>query len=176
MALSWSHTVLQAKDMARMLAFYETMLGFEETDAGEIPGGRRIHFMSQQPAEHHQIAFVDTRLDDGPPNSLAHIAFRVDAMAELRALIGRLEAAGLDYRPTSHGNTWSVYFQDPEQNGVEVFCDTPYHVKQPQGQAWDVALPDADLHAWTLRTFKDEPEFGPREAYVARREKELAGD
>lgn len=174
MALSWSHTVLQVKDAPAMLDFYTRVLGFQVTDEGEIPGGRYIYFLSQQADEHHQLGMVTTRTDSGPPNSLAHIAFRVGAMAELRSVIDRVEAEKLSYRPTSHGSTWSVYFQDPEENGVEIFFDTPFHVQQPQGETWDVAMADDDLLAWTQETFKNEADFGPREAYVARREKELA--
>ena len=32
----------------------------------------------------------------------------------------------------SHGNTLSIYFNDPEGNGLEVFWDTPWHVAQPK--------------------------------------------
>lgn len=175
MALSWSHTVLQTKDTSSMLDFYTRVLGFHVTDNGPLPGERHIHFLSQQPDEHHQIGLVDTREDDGAPNSLAHLAFRVEAMGELRNVIAKIEADGISYRPVTHGSTWSVYFQDPEQNGIEIFCDTPYHVQQPQGQAWDPAMSDADLDAWTRETFKAEPEFGPRGDYIARRVKALSG-
>lgn len=173
MALSWSHTVLQVKDEATMLDFYTRVLGFQVTDKGDLPGDRYIYFLSQQPDEHHQIGMVTTRTDDGPPNSLAHLAFRVEAMDELRDLIVRVEGEGLSYRPTSHGSTWSIYFQDPEQNGIEIFHDTPFHVQQPQGETWDVKMADDDLLAWTEEKFKDRTEFGPRADYVARRTQEL---
>lgn len=174
MALAWSHTVLMVKDGEKMLDFYTRVLGFQITDKGDLPGDRFIYFLSQQPDEHHQIGMVTNRTDDGPPNSLAHMAFRVESMGELRGLIGRIEGENVAYRPTSHGSTWSVYFQDPEQNGIEIFLDTPFHVQQPQGEKWDVTLADQDLLAWTKDTFKDQADFRPREEYVARRARELA--
>jgi len=173
MALSWSHTVLQVKDGAKMLDFYVRVLGFQVTDEGEIPGNRYIYFLSQQPDEHHQIGLVTTRQDDGPPNSLAHLAFRVSGMGELRDMISKVEAEGLSYRPTTHGSTWSIYFQDPEQNGIEIFFDTPFHVQQPVVESWDVTMADAELRAWTEAKFKDAEGFSPRAEYVTRREKEL---
>ena len=94
--------------------------------------------------------------------------------AILRALIGRLQGESLELRPTSHGNTWSVYFQDPEQNGIEIFCDTPWQVKQPAGETWDMSLDDEALLAWTREKFQDAERFGPQEEYIARRERELA--
>ena len=39
--------------------------------------------------------------------------------------------------PVTHGNAVSVYFKDPEGNGIEIFCDTPWHVPQPQVGFWD---------------------------------------
>lgn len=174
MALAWSHTVLKVGDETKMLDFYTRVLGFEVTDRGEISSGGQIVFLSQQPDEHHQLGMMLGRADDGPSNSLAHLAFRVEDMGELRGIIAGVTAAGVGYRPVSHGNTWSVYFQDPEQNGIEIFCDSPFHVRQPQGETWDVTMADDELLAWTRETFKDAPEFGPREGYVARRRKELA--
>jgi len=63
------------------------------------------------------------------------VAFRsIGTLADLRALNDVLAS---DHRvtqivPLTHGNAWSVYFRDPELNGVEVFIDTPWHVRQPQ--------------------------------------------
>lgn len=168
MALAWSHTVLMVKDGPEMLDFYTRVLGFQVTDQGDLAGGRYIYFLSQQPDEHHQIGMVTNRTDDGPPNSLAHMAFRVDGMGELRDMIDRIEGESLAYRPTSHGSTWSIYFQDPEQNGIEIFCDTPWHVAQPQGKTWDVSADDETLLAWTKDTFEGEPGFEPKETYHSR--------
>lgn len=174
MALSWSHTVLLVKDEAKMLDFYTRVLGFEVTDRGPLPGDRYIIFLSQQPDEHHQLGMMPAREDDGPSNSLAHLAFRVEKMDELRKVIAAITAEDVGYRPVSHGNTWSVYFQDPEQNGIEIFCDSPFHVQQPQGKPWDVEMADDDLLAWTEENFKDKPLFSPRGDYIARRRQELA--
>ncbi len=174
MALSWSHSVLVAKDMDQMKDFYTRVLGFQITDEGPIPGDRYIVFLSQQADEHHQLGLIGPRENDGPPTTLAHLAFRVETMAELRGFIKKVEGEGLGYRPTSHGNTWSIYFQDPEGNGIEIFHNTPWHVQQPQGKIWDTSLEDAELLAWTECTFKNEPLFGPRMDYEAKREIELS--
>lgn len=176
MALAWSHAVLHVSDEARMQEFYTRVLGFQVTDEGLIAGDRRIIFMSQKAEEHHQLALITGREDAGPSNSLAHLAFRVDDLPELRGVIGRLRNEELALRPTSHGNTWSVYFQDPEQNGVEIFCDTPWQVKQPAGEIWDMTLDDDALLAWTHEMFQDADRFGSQEDFVARRKRELASN
>ena len=175
MGLSWSHVVLNVKDKERMLDFYTRVLGFQITDQGEVAARNfEIIFLSQEAAEHHQIAFVPGRKDDDASNSTAHIAFRVSGLPELRGVIGNLKGEGVEMRPTSHGNTWSVYFQDPEKNGIEIFADSPWQVQQPQGETWDMDLDDEALLAWTEERFKSEPRFEPKAAFISRREKELA--
>ncbi len=175
MSLSWSHVVLDVKDKARMLDFYTRVLGFQVTDEGEVPArGLEITFLSQEAAEHHQIAFFTGRKDDDSSNSMAHMAFRVGSLPELRSMIAGLKGESIEMRPTSHGNTWSVYFQDPEKNGVEILADTPWHVQQPMGETWDIDLDDAALLAWTEERFKTEPGFVPKDAFVSKRKKELA--
>ena len=160
MALGWSHMVLYVEDAERMLAFYTDVLGFEVTDRGML-GEREIIFLSQDAREHHQLAFINGRERPGPSNSVNHAAFRIDDLRALRALAAALDGEGVGYRPRSHGNTWSIYFEDPERNGIEIFCDTPWKVAQPQAVTWDPALSDEALMRWTEERFRDEPGFAP---------------
>ena len=171
MKLSWSHAVLYVHDLEKMLDFYTDVLGFEVTDRDPIgDGAPEIVFLSQDVDEHHQIAMLATREDDAPSNSVNHFAFRIARFPDLSALHGRLN--GLDdarINPLSHGNTLSLYFNDPEGNGIEVFWDTPWHVAQPQGKPWDVTLDEAQALAWVKDAFGDQPGFEPRDNYYARR-------
>ncbi|MCY4229971.1 MAG: VOC family protein [Alphaproteobacteria bacterium] len=166
MALAWSHIVLYVEDKERMLAFYTDMLGFEVTDRGPVRlnDDREIVFLSQDPEEHHQIALLDGRTESGPSNSVNHAAFRIDNLAALRKISVALEAEGISYNPRTHGNSWSIYFEDPERNGIEIFCNTPWKVAQPQTVAWDPALSDDELVLWTEQRFRDEPGFAPTDA------------
>ncbi len=171
MKLSWSHAVLYVKDKDRMLDFYRRVLGFEITDQGPLgDGGPEIIFMSQDPNEHHQLAMVTARQDEGASNSVNHFAFRVESFEAVTSLNKVLsEMDGIECLPLSHGNTLSVYFNDPEGNGIEVFWDTPWHVAQPQGKPWDASASKEDALAWVEENFSDEPTFEPREAYFSRR-------
>ncbi len=76
--------------------------------------------------------------------------------------------------PLSHGNAWSVYFRDPEFNGVEVFIDTPWHVRQPQGARLDLDMTDADIVEATRTYFSTQPEFGPMHDFQRRRAQHIA--
>ena len=103
-----------------------------------------------------------------------HFAFRVTEFADLKALYDALQPIdGIKVGPMSHGNTLSIYFNDPEGNGLEVFWDTPWHVAQPQGKRWDINLSEDQALAWVEATFGHEASFQARENYYAQRRREL---
>lgn len=175
MPLTWSHAVLQVRDLDTMLDYYTNVLGFRISDRGSLgENAPDIVFLSQDPGEHHQLAFVPVRGQDSAESSgaLNHLAFRVADLQELRAVIARIQADGRGRppRPLTHGNTWSVYFADPELNGIEVFCDTPWHVPQPQGKTWDMAQDDASLIESTRIAFADVRGFSSGDSYIKARQ------
>ena len=161
MKLTWSHTVINVRDLQKMLDFYTDVLGFEIVDRGPLgPGAPEIVFLSNDPDEHHQVAMVAARDGETAGNLLNHMAFRVEGFEDVKTLHERL-TLGEDMKimPLSHGNTLSLYFADPEGNGLEVFWDTPWHVEQPQGKAWDPSLSKEDALAWVEENFASEPSF-----------------
>jgi catechol 2,3-dioxygenase len=145
----------------KVVPFYTDILGFEITDQGDLDGKTPVVFMSQDPDNHHQIAVAGTLTDGAGTRNLGHLAFRLESVDDLRALKGRLSDEHVEIRrEISHGNTWSLYFADPEGNGVECFVDTPFHVRQPQGKSTDINLDDEALIHKTIEDFSGEPEFG----------------
>ena len=177
MKLSYSHTVIRCRDLDAIVAFYGEVLGFHFSDRGHLGANEdspEIAFLTASSSDHHQIAFANMR---GPEDasSLDHMAFRVGSLSDVKAMIERVEQ---DDRvpngfPLTHGNAISVYFKDPEGNGVEVFCDTPWHVKQPAGKPWDPAKSDAEIYSDVEALFRDEPEFGSMVEYQTKRALEL---
>jgi catechol 2,3-dioxygenase len=169
--LEVAHAVLYAHDVADMIDFYTNMLGFEVTDRGPL-GAQEIVFLSQNANDHHQIAFITGRDQPDPSNSVNHVAFRSSGtLDDLRALKETLaaDARVTQIVPLCHGNAWSVYFRDPEFNGVEVFIDTPWHVRQPQGQPLDLDKTNDEIVESTRSHFSTEPEFGAIEDFRRRR-------
>ena len=141
--------------MDTMVAFYCDVLGFHVTNRGKLGDDAEITFISQDPNEHHQ-------------------AFRVDSLDAVRAVKARLEEAGVEgVAPVSHGNAWSVYFTDPEGNGIECFTDTPFHVAQPYLEGLPIEMSNSEILEHTRSALADKPEFQPIEQYQAALEAKL---
>lgn len=176
MKLSWSHAVMYVRDYEKMIDFYSQVLEFAVTDQGPInpsPGAPQIVFLSQEPEEHHQLAMIANRQDDSTSNSINHFAFRVAEYESVTRLAVKLRGIeGIKVAPLCHGNTLSIYFNDPEGNGIEVFWDTPWHVPQPQGKRWDTSLSEQAALDWVESAYADEKGFVPREDYYAPRRQE----
>ena len=137
--LSLSHTTVAVRDLYVMLEFYCGVLGFVVTNRGPVGEGE-LAFLSQDPTEHHQMVFVTGLPETEHQFVLAdHLAFRTGSLDDLRAIGARLDEAGVEgVIPISHGNAWSLYFNDPEGNGLECFVDSPFHVAQPYGAGLDL--------------------------------------
>ena len=176
--LSMGHSTLLARDLDRLIAFYTDVLGFEITNRGEVGDGAELAFLSQDPDEHHQIAMVGGTPPPDPAFMMVdHLAFRTGSLDDLRALRPRLVAAGVaDVMPICHGNAWSLYFTDPEGNGVEVFVDTPFHVAQPYLKGLAIDDDDAAIEAHTRAALADQPEFQPLADWRTGMEARLAAE
>lgn len=168
--------MLFVHDVERMIEFYTRTLGFEVTDRGPL-GSAEIVFLSQVANHHHQVAFITGRDTPEPSNNVHHIAFRsAGTLDDLKALKQVLDAdvEVTEIIPLTHGNAWSVYFRDPEFNGVEVFIDTPWHVRQPQGELLDLDKSNDEIVEATRAHFANEPEFGSIDDFYVRRAEHLA--
>lgn len=177
MQLSWSHALFQVHNLDAMIDFYTDVLGFDVTDRGAINDGKtELVFLSQNASDHHQIGFASGRHPDARPPRGNHFAFRVESLADVKTWYARLDrdARVPSASPVTHGNAWSVYFNDPDGNGIEVFCDTPWHVSQPQGGTWDPTASDEDIHAETEARFREDPEFQPIHDFYHQRAEKLS--
>ena len=158
MSLTWSHAFLNVKDLPSMVDFYTRVLGFHIRDEDE-----GIAFLSQLDDEHHQIAFRQDDEIELKANRVGHFAFRVETLDDVHRLREKL-ASRKDVGkvvPITHGNTWSIYFQDPERNGIEVFCDTPWDADQPFAEPWDPTLSREELEQYTSNLIKQRGRLRP---------------
>ena len=155
--ISLSHFELYVSDVAGMEEFYSRNLGFVVTDRGEGKDG--MVFLSRNPEEHHQLVLNPQQSRRPIKSPVDHISFRVNSITDLRVFHRALQASSTNYQTVSHGTTWSIYFQDPESNRLEIFTDTPWHVNQPCRFEVDLELSDEDLVKFAENKIRDLPGF-----------------
>lgn len=161
-----SHVGVYCWDIDKLAAFYRDVFGMVETDRGQgVTFSMTIAFLSSNVAQHHQLALATGRPANAP-STVMQLSFKVKSLDELREARRRALAHGAtQLRGLNHGNALSIYFQDPEQNLVEVYLDTPWYVAQPHGDPLDLERPDAEIWAQTEKTVRADPTFKPLEEW-----------
>jgi len=172
MALTYApqiaHFGIFCRDLDQMTAFYQAVFGMSQTDRGQgITMPFEIAFLSGSPLQHHQLALASGRAP-GAASTVMQISFKVQSLNELREAHHRaLQQGGTRMRGLNHGNSLSIYFNDPEDNTVEVYLDTPWYVAQPHGDPLDLERSDEDIWAQTERICRADPTFMPVEQWRA---------
>lgn len=117
-ARGMSHVSFPVRDLARSLAFYRDVLGFEpipRPDLG-VPGA----WLRAGDAEVHLIVFVGVPPADAPFPVLSpaahHVAFRI---ADYQTAVDRLRAHDLEVIETGPGGG-QMWVQDPDGNVIEL--------------------------------------------------------
>jgi len=120
------HVHLKVADLDRALKFYCDVLGFElmqrlGTQAAFISAG----------GYHHHIGLNTWESQGGSPpprgaTGLYHLAILYPTRALLADAVRRVLAAGIELDGASdHGVSEAIYLRDPDDNGVELYCDRP---------------------------------------------------
>lgn len=121
--MALGHVVLRVADRARSERFYVDVLGLPLCARYDGDGMKMAFFTL---GNHHDfaIAEVSGAAPSEAPGGLHHVAFKIgDSLEQLREAKARLEAAGLTPDPVDHEVTKSLYFADPDGNGVELYVD-----------------------------------------------------
>jgi catechol 2,3-dioxygenase len=119
------HVHLKVSDIDRALEFWEGVLGFEI----QHRYGDEAVFLSAG-GYHHHIALNTWESKGGsppPPGStgLYHVAIRYPDRKTLAQALKAVLDAGLRVGASDHGVSEAIYLQDPDGNGVELYCDRP---------------------------------------------------
>ena len=136
------HVHLKVSDLERSLGFWCGVLGFEL----QARYGEQAAFVSAGGYHHHIGLNTWESEGGGPPapgtTGLYHVAVRYPDRATLADALRRVLAAGVQVDGASdHGVSEAIYLRDPDQNGVELYCDRPR-------EAWP-RTPDGGLGMFT---------------------------
>ena len=120
------HIHLKVANLERALSFYCSLLGFELTQRF----GDGAAFLSAGGYHHHIAINTWESLGGSPPppgtTGLYHTAILYPSRAALAETVRRLLAAKTPLDGAAdHGVSESIYLHDPDQNGVELYCDKP---------------------------------------------------
>ena len=146
---SLGHIGLYVRDVERSVAFYRDVLGLQVSDRS--PRGSVFMTAQDRLAEHHELLIAPGR-QDGTTNTLQQISFRCASLADIKDFHRLfLERKVPIQRIVTHGNTVSIYFEDPDSNTVEVYWPTRIDVPQPFGKPVDLTKSDAEILAQVKR-------------------------
>jgi catechol 2,3-dioxygenase len=152
------HVHLKVADLQRALRFYAGVLGLEVT----MKMGDSAAFLSAG-GYHHHIALNTWESLGGPPpapgtTGLYHTAIVYPTRAVLAGALRRVIEAKIPLAGAAdHGVSESIYLNDPDGNGVELYCDRP-------PEQWPRSA-DGQLQMYTRRLdlhelLKEAPEVG----------------
>jgi len=161
-----SHLGINVKDIDRMERFYVSVFGFAVSDRGVRFNGQKVVFLTKSSNDHHQLVLLEGRPAGEIFNVVNQISFGLLSLEDLQSAVRLLKANGIhEIDQIDHGNSWSIYFKDPEDNPIEIFVDTPFHTPQPCRGELDLAQPAASILAQTEALCRSRPDFALREAW-----------
>jgi catechol 2,3-dioxygenase len=130
------HVHLKVANLERAIGFYHGVLGFDIVQRL----GEAAAFLSAGGYHHHIALNTWESLNGQPPapgtTGLYHAAILYPNRAALADAFRRVTAAGIDLDGAAdHGVSESLYLRDPDENGVELYCDRPKETwpRKPDG-------------------------------------------
>lgn len=159
-----------------MRDFYCRTLGLVVSDSGVGHFfTRRIIFMTGDPTQHHQFVLVAREPGDPPTGALFQVSFKVKSLDDMRQIAARTEVLGAPaLRKINHGNSWSLYFNDPDNNVIEIYMDTGWYVPQPFADVLPLEKSDEEIRRITDERVRTQPGALPQEEWSARIARQLA--
>lgn len=148
------HVHLKVADLDRALAFYVGVLGFELTQRL----GAQAAFVSAG-GYHHHIGLNTWESAGGSPparrsTGLYHVAILYPSREGLADALRRLIAARIPLEGAAdHGVSEALYLRDPDQNGVELYCDRPER-EWPRDGAGNLSMYTRALDVDTLARYR----------------------
>jgi catechol 2,3-dioxygenase len=134
------HVHLKVANLEHALKFYCDVLGFELKQRY----GKQAAFIAAGGYHHHIGLNTWESLAGSPPaagtTGLYHLAILYPSRAQLADALRRLIDAGIQLDGASnHGVSEALYLRDPDDNGVELYCDRP-EAKWPHAADGSLAM------------------------------------
>jgi catechol 2,3-dioxygenase len=144
------HVHLKVADLDRSLKFYRDILGFDVTQRL----GDSAAFLSAGGYHHHIGLNIWESLGAPPPprrsTGLYHTAILYPSRQELARALKKIVEANYPLEGASdHGVSEAIYLRDPDDNGVEMYCDRD-PADYPRDQKGNLAMSNKALDLQAL--------------------------
>ena len=121
------HLVLRVKDIERSKRFFEDILKLPVVATNERG---MVFFSADVKDNHHMLALIPAKQGAAVPApdhvGMHHVSFELGTFAELQEAYRLFKEKGVNVCYTTfHGVSKSVYFNDPDGNVLEVYCNVP---------------------------------------------------
>jgi catechol-2,3-dioxygenase len=151
---SLGHLGFYVRDLERSVAFYRDILGMQVSDRS--PRGAVFITAQDRTAEHHELLLAPGRNDQDTVNVIQQISFRCATLKDVKDFYRVFVDNNVPInRVVSHGNTVSIYTQDPDGNSVEVYWPSGVDVPQPFGKPMDLTKSDAEIREQLNQILKE---------------------
>jgi catechol 2,3-dioxygenase-like lactoylglutathione lyase family enzyme len=146
-----NHAVMYVSDVARSVAFYRDVMGFEQIGLPGAPITSVAFLKAPGSTNDHDLGLFEIGASAGASQAgrgqvgLYHLAWEVDTLGELQSAAQRLAAAGALVGATNHGTTKSLYAKDPDGLEFEVVWLIPAALLEESDLAARATLAPLDL-------------------------------
>lgn len=124
------HVHLKISDLKKAEGFYTKIFGFKVSE-------RMANYLFLTfGKEHHDLALQEIRGAKHPSEysiGLYHFAIKFEALSQLAGIYFKLKKYKIPFSPIDHGISKTIYFFDPDGNGVEAYVDTRQERKKWNG-------------------------------------------
>jgi catechol-2,3-dioxygenase len=123
-----NHAVLYVRDVARSVAFYRDVLGFEVV---MDMAGKAAFLRAAESSNDHDLGLFEIGEQAGASLAgratvgLYHLAWEVDTLHDLQTIAQRLTEAGALVGSSDHSSTKSLYGHDPDGLEFEIAWIVP---------------------------------------------------
>ena len=121
------HLVLRVKDLERSKKFFTEVLGLPQVG----DNGKGMLFFSTDVRENHHMLAIRQVPDGAPPlnpeqGGMEHVAYELGSFAELQEAYRIFKESNVKiHMMVYHGIAKSIYFEDPDGNALDVYCNVP---------------------------------------------------
>lgn len=124
------HVHIKVSNLKKAEEFYINIFGFKVSERL----GNYLFLTFEK--EHHDLALQEIKNVKRPSDNMTglyHFAIELDNLKQLANIYLKLKKYNVKCMPINHGISKSIYFSDPDGNGIEVYVDTRQVKKKWQG-------------------------------------------